>query len=172
MRGDCWSLLGIIAMFWAQVLTTAGDPTPCSCGTACPSSPPDDAFVDAATIIPHLQVNLRYASTLFSRLFLSSLFFFFSFFSTAFHNFVGSPIDGYRCPRCILTRGAAEALVPIQKQLLAQNSSIKVYLSSFSLFPFLFLFLLFSFLLDMIVIDHKGLWMSFMDGHKTSMRPG
>jgi len=46
------------------------------------------AFVDAATVVPGLIVEMRYAGS---------------------HNFVGRPIDGYEAPRCLLTRSAATA---------------------------------------------------------------
>jgi len=43
------------------------------------------------------------------------------------HNFVGSPVMGYDSPLCVLTTQAAQALKLIQKTLLAQNMSLKVY---------------------------------------------
>jgi len=43
------------------------------------------------------------------------------------HNFVGSRVDGYRQPVCILTRPAAEALRTVQAKLLRQGYTLKVY---------------------------------------------
>ncbi|MFI6038471.1 M15 family metallopeptidase [Streptomyces sp. NPDC051315] len=43
------------------------------------------------------------------------------------HNFVGTRIDGYRRPLCILTRPAAEALHKAQTKLLRQGYTLKVY---------------------------------------------
>ncbi|MGK5631878.1 M15 family metallopeptidase [Streptomyces sp. URMC 123] len=43
------------------------------------------------------------------------------------HNFVGTPIDGYRKPMCILTAAAARALRSAQRELLARGYSLKVY---------------------------------------------
>ncbi|MDT6987408.1 M15 family metallopeptidase [Streptomyces lusitanus] len=43
------------------------------------------------------------------------------------HNFVGSPVDGYKQPLCILTRPAAEALRTAQRRLLPRGYSLKVY---------------------------------------------
>ena len=40
------------------------------------------AFVDAATVVPGLVADMRYAGS---------------------HNFVGRPIDGYEAPHCLLT---------------------------------------------------------------------
>ncbi|MEU3795103.1 M15 family metallopeptidase [Streptomyces fructofermentans] len=43
------------------------------------------------------------------------------------HNFVGTRIDGYREPLCVLTRPAAEALHRAQARLLRRGYSLKVY---------------------------------------------
>src|SRR5215831_5110594 len=64
------------------------------------------AFVDAATIVPGLIVDARYAGA---------------------HNFVGRPIDGYEAPRCFLTKPAAEALAQVARDLAAQGLVLKVF---------------------------------------------
>jgi len=46
---------------------------------------------------------------------------------TTRHTFVGTRIDGYRQPLCILTRPAAEALHRAQAQLLRRGYTLKVY---------------------------------------------
>jgi zinc D-Ala-D-Ala dipeptidase len=66
--------------------------------------PPD--IVDASTIVPDLKLDMRYAGA---------------------HNFVGQPIAGYRAPKCLLTREAAEALKAVQEELLKRGLSLKVY---------------------------------------------
>jgi zinc D-Ala-D-Ala dipeptidase len=43
------------------------------------------------------------------------------------HNFTGHRIDGYRQPACLLTRPAAAALHRVQRRLLPQGYSLKVY---------------------------------------------
>lgn len=43
------------------------------------------------------------------------------------HNFVGTRIDGYQAPLCILTRPAALALKKVQREMLAQGLTLKVY---------------------------------------------
>ncbi|USX54235.1 M15 family metallopeptidase [Lentzea sp. HUAS12] len=43
------------------------------------------------------------------------------------HNFVGTRVDGYRAPLCILTRQAAKALRTVQRQVLRQGYTLKVY---------------------------------------------
>ena len=47
-------------------------------------------------------------------------------YATAF-NFVGTRIDGYRAPTCILTTEAARALARVDADLAAQNLGLKVY---------------------------------------------
>lgn len=66
--------------------------------------PPE--FVDAATVIPGLVVEMRYAGP---------------------HNFVGRPIDGYERPICLLTRRAAEALAKVQQDIHGQALGLKVW---------------------------------------------
>jgi zinc D-Ala-D-Ala dipeptidase len=62
-------------------------------------------FVDAATVVPGLVVEMRYAGS---------------------HNFVGRPIDGYQAPHCLLTREAADALAAVARDL-APRYLIKVF---------------------------------------------
>jgi len=64
------------------------------------------AFVDAATVVPGLVADMRYAGS---------------------HNFVGRRIDGYEAPRCLLTQAAAQALAEVARDLAAQNLVIKVF---------------------------------------------
>jgi zinc D-Ala-D-Ala dipeptidase len=63
-------------------------------------------FVDAATVVPGLIVEMRYAGS---------------------HNFVGRPIDGYEAPRCLLTKPAAKALAGVAKDVAAYGLVIKVF---------------------------------------------
>jgi D-alanyl-D-alanine dipeptidase len=64
------------------------------------------AFVDAATVVPGLIVEMRY---------------------TGSHNFVGRPIDGYEAPHCLLTRAAADALADVARDLAPRGLFIKVF---------------------------------------------
>jgi D-alanyl-D-alanine dipeptidase len=64
------------------------------------------SFVDAATVVPGLVVEMRYAST---------------------HNFVGTRVDGYEAPRCLLTRQAATALAAVERDLAARDLGLKVF---------------------------------------------
>lgn len=68
--------------------------------------PPHPAFVDVATLIPDLIVDLRYLGS---------------------DNFVGTRIDGYERQVCYLTRPAAEALAQVQRDLAPQGFGLKVF---------------------------------------------
>ena len=65
-----------------------------------------DGFVDMKSFIPLIQLDIRYHTK---------------------DNFVGDPIEGYVSPLCLLTREAAEALLKVQRELLQQNYSLKLY---------------------------------------------
>jgi D-alanyl-D-alanine dipeptidase len=64
------------------------------------------SFVDAATVVAGLVVDMRYFGT---------------------HNFVGTRIDGYEAPRCLLTRQAAAALAEVERDLAARELGLKVF---------------------------------------------
>jgi zinc D-Ala-D-Ala dipeptidase len=64
------------------------------------------AFVDAATVVPGLVVDLRYAGA---------------------NNFIGRPIDGYEAPRCLLTKAAASALAAVAADLKPRGLVLKVF---------------------------------------------
>jgi D-alanyl-D-alanine dipeptidase len=63
-------------------------------------------FVDAATLVPALVVDMRYFGT---------------------DNFIGERIDGYEQPRCLLARPAARALARVQRDLAARGLGLKVF---------------------------------------------
>jgi D-alanyl-D-alanine dipeptidase len=63
-------------------------------------------FSDAASIVPGLVVDMRYAGP---------------------GNFVGARIDGYEAPRCILTTAAAEALARVVRRLEGAGYGLKVF---------------------------------------------
>lgn len=71
-----------------------------------PETPPRSGFVDAARQITDLVTDIRYAGH---------------------YNFVGEPIDGYRAPRCLLTREAAGALEKVQARLRPEGLGLIVY---------------------------------------------
>ncbi len=75
------------------------------CGGAAAQERPA-AFVDAATVVPGLVVEMRYAGS---------------------HNFVGRPIDGYQAPHCLLTRAAAAALAEAARDLGPRGLVFKVF---------------------------------------------
>lgn len=63
-------------------------------------------FVYADSVIPDLDVELRYYST---------------------NNFVGDTIDGYKANTLIITKGTAEKLKLVQEELQLHNLCLKVY---------------------------------------------
>ena len=63
-------------------------------------------FVDAATVVDGLVVDMRYFGQ---------------------DNFVGARIDGYDAARCLLTRPAAAALARVQQDLAPQGFGLKVF---------------------------------------------
>ena len=64
------------------------------------------AFVDVATVVPGLVVDMRYFGT---------------------RNFVGARVDGYDAPVCILTRQATAALAAVQRDLAPRKLGLKVF---------------------------------------------
>jgi zinc D-Ala-D-Ala dipeptidase len=63
-------------------------------------------FVDAADLVQGLVVDMRYDGP---------------------ENFVGTRIDGYEAPRCLLARPAAAALAMVQRALSARGLGLKVF---------------------------------------------
>jgi len=63
-------------------------------------------FVDAATAVQGIVVDMRYFGS---------------------HNFVGTRIDGYEAPRCLLTRQAATALAAVESDLESRGLGLKVF---------------------------------------------
>ena len=64
------------------------------------------AFVDVASVVPGLVVDMRYFGS---------------------RNFVGMRVDGYEAPVCILSRQAAAALAAVQRDLLPRQLGLKVF---------------------------------------------
>jgi zinc D-Ala-D-Ala dipeptidase len=63
-------------------------------------------FVDAAAVVDGLVVDMRYFGE---------------------HNFVGTKIDGYQAPRCLLSQPAADALAAVQRELAPRGLGLKVF---------------------------------------------
>ena len=87
------------------VLLLAGMLAICTSPAAVAQAPPA-AFVDAATMVPALIVDMRYAGT---------------------HNFVGRPIPGYDAARCWLTQPAGAALAEVAGDLAPRGLVLKVF---------------------------------------------
>jgi len=89
------------SLFVALVVALAATP-----GLAAVAQERPNSFVDAATVVPGLIVEARYAGA---------------------HNFVGRPIDGYQKPRCLLTREAAAALADVARELAPRGLVIRAF---------------------------------------------
>ena len=63
-------------------------------------------FVDIQKIIPEIILDIRYYGQ---------------------HNFLGERVEGYRAPKCFLSKEAAEALVGVQKELESYSLTLKIY---------------------------------------------
>ena len=63
-------------------------------------------FVDLQTVIPAAVLDIRYYGD---------------------HNFLGTKVDGYQAPKCIITAPAAEALAKVQAELQEMSLSLKIY---------------------------------------------
>ena len=70
------------------------------------AQPRPDAFVDAATVVPHLVVDMRYFGA---------------------DNFVGKRIDGYERSICLLTKEAAAALAKVARDLEPRGLALKAF---------------------------------------------
>lgn len=71
---------------------------------SCSSMPHD--FVSISEVDPSIKLDIRYFGE---------------------NNFVGSRIDGYRAPKCILTKEAAEALSKVQADLSAMGKGLILF---------------------------------------------
>ena len=70
------------------------------------ADPRAGGFVNLSDLIPSLPLEIRYYGE---------------------HNFLGRPVDGYRAPKCLLTRPTAEALAKVQADLRPFSLSLKIY---------------------------------------------
>src|SRR5215216_851686 len=77
-----------------------------SMATMSHAEPLHPAFVDAASVVPGLELDMRYADA---------------------HNFVGAKIAGYEKPVCLLTKEASAALAKAQIALASSGVGLKVF---------------------------------------------
>jgi zinc D-Ala-D-Ala dipeptidase len=94
-------LNSLFAIFCLLVVAIAAAGTQSASAQSRPLS-----FVDAATVVPGLVVEMRYAGS---------------------HNFTGRPVDGYQAPHCLLTREAAAALAEVARDIAPRGLVIKVF---------------------------------------------
>jgi zinc D-Ala-D-Ala dipeptidase len=88
-----WQVIGLLCA-QAALATAAG------------ASARAATLIDAATVVPGLVTDIRYAGS---------------------HNFVGRPIEGYRAPHCLLTTPAADALAQVARDVATAGLVLKVF---------------------------------------------
>ena len=89
--------------------TGESEPAPQDTAVLVPADVPDplpNGFVRLREVAPGVAQEIRY---------------------TTAYNFVGTPIDGYLAPECILTEPAARALADVARRLRADGLGLKVY---------------------------------------------
>jgi D-alanyl-D-alanine dipeptidase len=94
---------GILVTIFTICLALAGSHLS---GAAWAAEPMPAGFRDVSAVIPDIVLDMRYGTA---------------------HNFVGETIDGYRAPKCILTKEAAAALAKVQGELRGFSLSLKIY---------------------------------------------
>ncbi|MFX0579493.1 M15 family metallopeptidase [Nocardia nepalensis] len=92
----------------SMVLAVVGAVGVAACADTKPSSPKADetAFVSVTEIDPTIVVDARYFGE---------------------HNFIGTRINGYEAPKCLLTKEAAAALAEVQRELRPMGLGLKTY---------------------------------------------
>jgi D-alanyl-D-alanine dipeptidase len=65
-----------------------------------------ESFVDLKKAIPSVTLDIRYYEN---------------------HNFLGTRVDGYQAPKCLVSAPAAEALAKVQAELQGFSLSLKIY---------------------------------------------
>ncbi|UKY48631.1 M15 family metallopeptidase [Streptomyces inhibens] len=103
------AMLRGLAVAAAALMTVTTLPSSAQAGTAqrpVPASKAPKEFVALRAVDPTIIQEMRYYTP---------------------HNFMGVPVDGYRRPKCLLTRDAANALHRAQLSFLKRGFSLKVY---------------------------------------------
>ena len=70
------------------------------------TTPAEAGLVDIATLVPDIDLDIRYAGT---------------------SNFLGARVDGYDAPKCFLKRAAADALAKVERALRRDGLRLRVY---------------------------------------------
>lgn len=73
---------------------------------ATPRTPQAAGMVDIATLVPDIDLDIRYAGQ---------------------RNFTGRAVDGYEAPKCYLLRAAAEALRDVEMQLRPHGLRLRIF---------------------------------------------
>jgi zinc D-Ala-D-Ala dipeptidase len=99
-RIEDWTI-SLIGILIALLIFFGTSVKPCRAGEKMP-----EELVDVKKVIPSIVLDMRYFGP---------------------HNFVGERVNGYKAPKCILTRPAAEALSRVQADLQEFSLSLKIY---------------------------------------------
>ncbi len=91
----------IIAAAWAILFALCLTPPAARAQDTMP-----DTFVDIKDVIDDVLLDIRYFGE---------------------HNFLGTKVDGYLAPKCLLTRPAARALAGVRKDLAPYGLTLKIY---------------------------------------------
>jgi D-alanyl-D-alanine dipeptidase len=92
---------GLTLMLLAGLAHADGTPTLSPATTAAQAG-----LVDIRQLAPDVAEDIKYAGS---------------------DNFVGTPVDGYLAPKCLLLRPAAEALARVERDLHAQHQQLKLF---------------------------------------------
>jgi D-alanyl-D-alanine dipeptidase len=92
-------------LFFAAALIAAMMPASQASASGKTDTMPD-TFVDIQEVIPDVAMDIRYFGD---------------------HNFLGTRVDGYLAPKCLITKPAARALSRVQKDLAPFGLGLKIY---------------------------------------------
>lgn len=95
-----------IAVLAALAVPLAGAPVAAATPEPAKGEKAPKGIVDLRDVAPTVQHDIRY---------------------TTRHNFVGTPIDAYEEPRCLLSRDAARQLAKVQRDVRKKGYTLKVY---------------------------------------------
>jgi D-alanyl-D-alanine dipeptidase len=93
--------LGIALTAWASIAHADGTPHLSPATTAAQAG-----LIDIHQLAPDIAEDIKYAGS---------------------DNFVGTPVDGYLAPKCLLLKPAADALARVERDLRAQHQRLKVF---------------------------------------------
>lgn len=94
--------MALLASLWLTPLLHADEAPRLSPATTAAEA----GLVDVRQLVPDIAEDIKYAGS---------------------DNFVGTPVDGYLAPACLLLRPAAEALARVERELRTQHQRLKLF---------------------------------------------